>query len=650
MRHAQTQASVSSLLAALGASGKWFCLAVLLVVASARTASAAVDIYQIRGTADFGIYVQTGATDQRLFAGTYPGGSSATLAQRPSDGMLFYVINTANGQIYSYNPATPAVAPVALPNTLGAAVPASFRMAFSPAGTLYYMPDSGVLYTIATTGATAGQATAGPTVTGIGSGGDMAFNSAGTLYAVNSARQLYTVPLGGGAATLLGTITFPGGITPATLGLAFNAANQLLVQTQNPSNLYSVNLTTRAATLVGSLGGGTAATGDLASASVPDPNLSITKTDGVANTYQGATVTYTIVVGNNGAYSVTGTVADTVPAALTGVTWTCAASAGSFCTTASGSGNAISTAATLAPSGTATYTVTGTVSNTATGTLSNTATVAVPSYLTDSATANNTDTDTDTIVSAANISLTKTAATTFVVDNNASYTLTVSNAGPQSASGVVTVSDTLPAVLTYVSASGTGWTCSNSGAVVTCTHAGPLASGNSLPAISLSVGVTTTAAPGVTNTATVSSPTFDPVAADNTGSATTPVLYVKLDKSSVLNTPNAQPGTEITYTIVFTNLGGAAVQSLSVADMIPFNTDFKIGSAAFSYTVTPTVQYSNVARTAADPPPTPNPFTLYTPVGAVGSYDPQVNWVRWNFAGNIPTNATGSVSFTVRIR
>ena len=76
--------------------------------------------------------------------------------------MLFYAINAANGQVYRYNPATPAVAPVALTSTLGAGVPASFRMAFSPGGTLYYMPDTGVLYTI---NQVTGVATAGPTVT-----------------------------------------------------------------------------------------------------------------------------------------------------------------------------------------------------------------------------------------------------------------------------------------------------------------------------------------------------------------------------------------------------------------------------------------------------------------------------------------------------
>ncbi|MGB8508394.1 MAG: hypothetical protein WCD76_08310, partial [Pyrinomonadaceae bacterium] len=130
-------------------SGKGLGLALLLVLALARTASATVNVYQIRGTADFGIYVVdfAGGNDQRIIGGSYLGGSSATLAQRPSDGMLFYVVNATNPQIYTYNPATPGIAPVALPNTLGAGIAGSFRMAFSPAGTLYYFPDGGTIYT-----------------------------------------------------------------------------------------------------------------------------------------------------------------------------------------------------------------------------------------------------------------------------------------------------------------------------------------------------------------------------------------------------------------------------------------------------------------------------------------------------------------------
>ncbi len=620
-------------------------------------APAQTNIYQIRGNASAGsnniwnLDPTTGA--QTLVYTGYPGGNAATLAQRASDGMLFYAINAAggsNGAVYRFNPATPSVAPVLL-GTLGAGVGSGFRMALSPAGTLYFMPggggaDNDRLYIV---NQTTGAATAGPNITGTGSGGDMAFSAGGVLYIINQNRQLYTASTAGGAATLVGTVTFPGGITPGTLGLAFDAAGRVLIQTQNPSNLYRITLPSLAATLFTATGGGTTATGDLASIAVPAPDISVTKTDGVTNTYQGATLTYTIVVRNNGTYTVSANLADTVPASLTGVMWTCAASAASTCDAASGSGNAINTGATLAASGTATYTVTGTV-NVSSGSIVNTATVSLDAtWLTESSTANNSATDTDTVVPAADISIVKTATSTFAVGNNATYRLAVGNAGPQSAAGTITVSDTLPAGLSYISGTGTGWTCNAAGQVVTCTHAGPIASGASLPNITLTVSVAAAAAPNVSNTATVSSPTFDPSNVNNSSTATTPVLYIQLVKSQNL-AGSPTPGADITYTVTFNNLGGAAVQSFFIVDMTPLNTDFRVGSATFSYAVAPTIEYSNAARTAVTPPPIPSPFTLYTPVGAPGSYDPQVNWMRWTFPGSIPQGATGSISFTVRIR
>src|SRR6476660_7407685 len=140
MTHAGSQ--VKHCLRALGAL-------VLLVLATHSVSAQSNNIYEIRGSNDLTIYHinATSGAVTTLFT-NYPGGSSATIAQRASDGMLFYAINATNGQVYRYNPATPTIAPVALTSTLGAAVPASFRMAFSPGGTLYYMPDSGVLYTI----------------------------------------------------------------------------------------------------------------------------------------------------------------------------------------------------------------------------------------------------------------------------------------------------------------------------------------------------------------------------------------------------------------------------------------------------------------------------------------------------------------------
>jgi len=127
----------------------------------------------------------------------------------------------------------------------------------------------------------------------------------------------------------------------------------------------------------------------------PLADLSISKTNGVDGVAPGAAVSYSIVVLNSGPLAVIGApVTDNVPAALTSVTWTCTASAGSSCAAASGNGN-ITTSVSLLPGGSATYTLNGTVAGS--GTLVNTASVAAPSGITDPNPANNSATDTDAI-------------------------------------------------------------------------------------------------------------------------------------------------------------------------------------------------------------------------------------------------------------
>src|SRR5258708_9180931 len=139
----------------------------------------------------------------------YPGGGAASAAgaQRASDGVIFYIGNfgNANQPVFTWNPATPATAPVQI-GTTGTGIPYIPRLAFSANGVLYAMDTNSTnLYTI---DQATGAATSVGTVTGIPTnlGGDIGFGPDGILYVV-AGTTIYTVPLTGGAVSHLGTNT-----------------------------------------------------------------------------------------------------------------------------------------------------------------------------------------------------------------------------------------------------------------------------------------------------------------------------------------------------------------------------------------------------------------------------------------------------------
>jgi uncharacterized repeat protein (TIGR01451 family) len=135
------------------------------------------------------------------------------------------------------------------------------------------------------------------------------------------------------------------------------------------------------------------------------------------------------------------------------------------------------------------------------------------------------------------------------------------------------------------------------------------------------------------------------------------VLYLSLVKSYTLGGPSPTPGTDINYSVAFSNLGGAPLQSVVLVDpntsttlKINDNADFKIGSVSNSLGstgLTVAVTYSNNSGAT---------FT-YTPAsgagGAPAGYDRNVTHIRWAFTGSLPQsppNNSGGVSFSVRIR
>lgn len=188
---------------------------------------------------------------------------------------------------------------------------------------------------------------------------------------------------------------------------------------------------------------------------------------------------------------------------------------------------------------------------------------------------------------AVDFAITSSHTGSFTAGSTGSYTLTATNNGPDqySPTDTVTVTDTLPTGETYVSASGSGWSCGAVGQVVTCTSSNvTVNSGSSLPAITLNVSVAANAAASLTNTATVASnPNLDYNTANNTATDVTAINVPDFSTSTktVANTGggDAVVGSTLQYTITLTESAGVAAVGASVTDDVPANlTNFTVVS------------------------------------------------------------------------
>src|SRR5215471_15271533 len=89
---------------------------------------------------------------------------------------------------------------------------------------------------------------------------------------------------------------------------------------------------------------------------------------------------------------------------------------------------------------------------------------------------------------APNLSISKAASpANFSAGMAGAYSVQVTNVGNASSSGVITVMDTLGPNQTFVSATGSGWSCSAAAQVVTCTTSAVIAAGASAPLITITV-------------------------------------------------------------------------------------------------------------------------------------------------------------------
>ncbi|MCC6931569.1 MAG: DUF11 domain-containing protein [Gemmatimonadaceae bacterium] len=308
---------------------------------------------------------------------------------------------------------------------------------------------------------------------------------------------------------------------------------------------------------------------------VPTPDLSIAKSHS-GSFAVGSTGSFTLTITNAGnlATAATTTVTDVLPAGLTFAS----ASSGTFtCAHAAGTVSCTRTTP-IAIAEVATITLVVNVTAAALPGVTNTATVAVPG---DGNNANNSASDPVSVV-APDLAIAKSATSALTVGANATYSLTVSNVSSTATTGTITVSDVLPAGLTFVSAAGTGWSCANAAGTVSCTTPGPLAGAASLPSITLTVAVAAAALPSVSNTASVSTPgdvnSANNSATVNTAVSPAPVVDLAITKSHV-GTPSV--GGSQLFTIQVTNVGTASTTgAISVTDNLPAGLTFVSGNAA----------------------------------------------------------------------
>ena len=192
----------------------------------------------------------------------------------------------------------------------------------------------------------------------------------------------------------------------------------------------------------------------------------------------------------------------------------------------------------------------------------------------------------------ADAAVTVTGPSSVTAGTNATYTITITNNGPNPAQGLI-LSDTLPAGSTFVSltpASGTdAFTFAQSGGTVTETAIANVASG-SIDTFTLIVAAPASLGNGAnfSDTASVQATNPDPNTANNTATAAGTIVNTNpnADLSVAVSGPtSASEGDTVTYTITVTNAGPATATSVSLTDTLASLLNFKsatTGQGTFS--------------------------------------------------------------------
>ncbi len=295
-------------------------------------------------------------------------------------------------------------------------------------------------------------------------------------------------------------------------------------------------------------------------------NLTVAKSH-TGNFYRNQTgALYTITVSNIGGAATDGTtvtVADTLWAnitatAISGTGWTCVL------------GTRTCTRSDVLAAGASYPVITLTVN---VGAAANTGTNTVTVIGGGDATLNTATDPTTVSITASDLTVTKTHAGNFTQgQNGAQYTITPRNIGTANATANITITDTLPTGLTYVSGTGTNWNCTAVAQVVTCTTTSDVNAGAFGNPITLTVNVSANATTPLVNVASVSGGnqtyTSNDTASDSTIVNQLPDLTVTKTHSGSFQ----QGDTGQQYTITVSNIGPGAKlagNTVTVTDTLP---------------------------------------------------------------------------------
>lgn len=207
----------------------------------------------------------------------------------------------------------------------------------------------------------------------------------------------------------------------------------------------------------------------------------------------------------------------------------------------------------------------------------------------------------------------------------------------------ITVTSTLGSGLTYVpgSAAGSGWTCSASGQVVTCTRPGPYTGGSFTDMPQIALQATTSQTGTLGNTVTIGAPETDPVPSNN--SATINVTSSNTADLSIQKTASLNPvvpGQGFYYYLRVRNNGPLAVaagQTITVNDDLPSGVTLAGAPSGGGWTCTPATGL-----------PAAGPVTVTCATSgplASGSFAPTIGVpVYLSSAGSVSNTATVALS------